>query len=81
MEEKGVKQNQEVKPPNSLFPTTLRITLKRNKYERGQGETLHCYKHRVFDPIVLLSPFPHLNQAEPKLSPATCQEVTVTHAP
>lgn len=77
----GLNRTKEVKPPNNLFPTTLRITLKRNKYERGQGETLHRYKHRVFDPIVLLSPFPHLHQAEPKLSPATSQEVTVTHVP
>lgn len=78
---KRVKQNQEVKPPKKLFPTTLRITLKRNKYERGQGETLHCYKHRIFDAITLLGPFPHLHRAEPKLSPATSQELTVTRVP
>lgn len=82
MHEKGnQEQNQEVKPPKNLFLSTLGITLNRNKYERGQGETLHCYKHRVFDSITLLSPFPHLHQAQPKLSPATSQEVTVTHVP
>lgn len=81
MQNKGVKQNQEVEHPKTMFLTVLRITLKRKEYKRGQGKTLHFYKHTVFDFIVLPSPFPHLHQAEPKLSPATSQEVTVTHVP
>lgn len=65
----------------NMFLTMLRITLKRKEYERGQRKTLHVYKHTVFDFTVMPIPFPHLHQTEPKLSPATSQEVTVTHIP